>query len=339
MKKRKRSIAIFFSVWLLLGSLFGEFSGNVLTVQASENQSFDANGEEVVRIIIRDEADLNTWLWYKETDAGQRIAQTITRIEISNVTSIPDYAFADLAKLNTVVFDMLELPALGKQVFYGTNTRTVHFWVPYEKRNECYDALRETDESGVNKLGYSPFYVDDILLYTPTTASVEISLQEVGNSQQGGSLAEQGQNNIHTHTWILKEYIAATATEDAVVAPICEGCGIGGSYTKRPGSAHTRFLLDIVEQINEAEQDAEVIASTELWVSMNYLVTEALAERADVSLTINYKYKGKYYALTIPAGYDVKTLTDENGWVGFRHIDSVLPGRELTKEEWKNLKK
>ena len=110
------------------------------------------------------------------------------------------------------------------------------------------------------------------------------------------------------------------------------------SYTTLPGSAHLRFLLDAVQQITNAEQNAAVAIDTEMWVSMNHLLTDALTARKDVSLTINYKFDGKYYTLTIPAGYDGAALLDENGWAGFRYIDSVLPGRELTEEEWKNNK-
>ena len=36
-------------------------------------------------------------------------------------------------------------------------------------------------------------------------------------------------------------------------------------------------------------------------------------------------------AVTIPAGYEVTTLIDENGYCGFRHLDQIFDGNEVTR--------
>lgn len=46
--------------------------------------------------------------------------------------------------------------------------------------------------------------------------------------------------------------------------------------------------------------------------------------------TIKYRYEGKRYTVTIPAGSDVFSLIDENGYCGFRTLDSQFGGSELT---------
>lgn len=347
-KIEKKIGAIVLGVCLFWGSLFGNIPGtmwNVLEVQATESQLPNVNEESVAGedriLLIRSEADLNSWLAYKRGEAGQRIAQTITRLEISGITSIPDYAFANLGNLNTIVFRENTPPELGKEVFYGERSRTVQIWVPGEALNNYDSILGEIDNSGLHQLGHSGFYVKDIF-HDPIDGGEEILLPGVG--APGESATQPSINQIsgsyhHSHTWIQKEHISATATEDALVVPICQECGVMDSMTKRPGSAHVRFLKDTAQQIIDAEVNATIMVTSELWFSTNHLITDAMAARKDVSLTINYKYEGKYYTVTIPAGTDMAALLGENGWVGFRYVDSVFPGRELMPEEWKDLRK
>ena len=352
----KRSVVFALSVYILFGSLFGNISGtpwHVLKVQASslqsgmgdgantEIQQADASESGVVRLVIYDEDALNSWLWYKQTEAGQRIAQTITRIEISNISSIPDYAFADLLSLNTVTFTMAEPPTMGKQVFsYNEGERMVDFWVPLDAKNTYDSILGSKDESGIDQLGNTSFRVDGILHISQGEGEEILLPGGIGSvsGEQQPSENNREHNCSGTHTWAYKEYIAATTTEDAVVIPICRDCGVMGSLVKRPGSAHIKFLQDTAQQITDAKENATVTVASELWFSTNHIITDALTIRKDVSLTINYKYDGKYYTVTIPAGYNVSGLLGENGWTGFRYFDYVFQGKELTEEEWKCLK-
>ncbi len=52
-------------------------------------------------------------------------------------------------------------------------------------------------------------------------------------------------------------------------------------------------------------------------------MVEALVERPDVTLEIGFldeEYKGNRITATIPAGTDVLSLVDENGFVGFLYL-------------------
>ena len=40
---------------------------------------------------------------------------------------------------------------------------------------------------------------------------------------------------------------------------------------------------------------------------------------------------GQKYEVTIPAGSDIVSLLDENGYVGFRYLDAVFGGKEITE--------
>ena len=52
---------------------------------------------------------------------------------------------------------------------------------------------------------------------------------------------------------------------------------------------------------------------------------EAIKNRPDVAVEINYQYQGEMQVLIIPAGTDVELLMDENGFGGFRYMNEKLP--------------
>ncbi len=70
-------------------------------------------------------------------------------------------------------------------------------------------------------------------------------------------------------------------------------------------------------------QGATVKIKTSRWISFHKKVVEALVERPDVTLEIGFldeEYKGNRITATIPAGTDVLSLVDENGFVGFLYL-------------------
>lgn len=85
------------------------------------------------------------------------------------------------------------------------------------------------------------------------------------------------------------------------------------------------------EKIKRADENGVVIITTLNWMSFHKSVLKAIESRPDVSVTINYKYLGKYYTVTIPAGADASSLANEEGFCGFRYLDEVFGGKEIGK--------
>ncbi len=136
------------------------------------------------------------------------------------------------------------------------------------------------------------------------------------------------------HTYARTTIVPVGFETDEVVGEVCTKCGVvrqGVAQVVLPNSAYKYFLTDMSEQIVDAPENGEVFIETETWISFNSKVMEALAARPDVSLTVEYLYEGKYYTLTIPAGYDVMSLLDENGYAGFRWVDQFVGGHEIEK--------
>ncbi len=118
----------------------------------------------------------------------------------------------------------------------------------------------------------------------------------------------------------------ATSEKDAVQAYQCIDCGAVLEYKDVPNSAYAAFLKETEEMIQNASHQAEIIISTEQWMSFDRAVFDALKIRQDIMVKVNYRYQGEIYLLVIPAGIDVEKLIDENGFAGFRRIEEILTG-------------
>ncbi len=63
---------------------------------------------------------------------------------------------------------------------------------------------------------------------------------------------------------------------------------------------------------------------TKTWMSFNRKVIEALSKRPDLALDLSFFYKGKWYRAIIPAGYDLTSLLNEEGYCGFLYLYSLF---------------
>lgn len=122
----------------------------------------------------------------------------------------------------------------------------------------------------------------------------------------------------------------ATPDSDALGAEKCTNCGEILKYYDVPGTACASFMENTADSILHATTN-NVIVDTSLWTCLDKRITDALLERSNVSLTINYKYQGIRYTVTIPAGTNASELLDENGYCGFRYLDYLYQGTTLTE--------
>lgn len=132
---------------------------------------------------------------------------------------------------------------------------------------------------------------------------------------------------IHEHSFEYVTIQEASETQDEILMLQCS-CGATNGTITVAGSSVGLFIKDTIRRIANAPQDGTVTVSTEIWTCFNKAVMDALSERPDVTLVINYRYHHVDYSVTIPAGYEVDTLVDENGYCGFRYLDQVLGGSE-----------
>lgn len=72
------------------------------------------------------------------------------------------------------------------------------------------------------------------------------------------------------------------------------------------------------------------VVELEDFVSFNRKTFEDLAKRPDVSMTVIYKWNGVKYKVTIPAGYNVLDLLNEDGYCGCLYLNAIF-GSEVVE--------
>ncbi len=130
-------------------------------------------------------------------------------------------------------------------------------------------------------------------------------------------------HTTHEYEWrTLKE---ATEEEDGEYAYVCRTCG--DVRYRVPIGAYATFNINTQNKIRNAAKDATVEISTTRWISFHRMVMDALRERPDVTLKVNYLsdgYKGDPMTFTIPKGTDTEALPDENGYAGFKFLGGIF---------------
>ena len=87
--------------------------------------------------------------------------------------------------------------------------------------------------------------------------------------------------------------------------------------------SHTLYIVDEITQTVNRFLEPYMISS-------DFKKTmKVIASRPDMAVIINYIYKGKGYSVTIPAGYEMMSLLDENGYCGFLYLGSIFGTTEL----------
>ncbi len=139
-------------------------------------------------------------------------------------------------------------------------------------------------------------------------------------STASASDSSSSASTVCNHNFVWKPEQPATETTDAVEALVCENCGQIADYKSIENTAYAAFLSDAADEIADAKENGTVTLDTTLWLSLNRSVVDALAARPDVTLKITYTQKGERKALEIPAGSDLSSLVDENGYIGFSRL-------------------
>ena len=171
---------------------------------------------------------------------------------------------------------------------------------------------------------------DDVRTFTvtagaPGPAGGGSNSQGSSNSSQsveGNKVPEQPPCN-HTYEWkTMKE---ATAEEDGEEALVCTQCG---AVKEKLGlSAMGAFEEEGAQKILKAGPGATVNIDSTHWNTFGRTMKEAMLKRRDVTVKSSFLsegHKGIPLKVTIPAGTDIESLYDSNGYMGLCRVGSEL---------------
>lgn len=80
----------------------------------------------------------------------------------------------------------------------------------------------------------------------------------------------------------------------------------------------------VQQMIRSIAQGGNCVIKSAGLISFNRATFEALAARPDVSVDVIYKWKGIKYKTTIPAGYPVLDLLNEDGYCGCLYLNAIF---------------
>ena len=126
----------------------------------------------------------------------------------------------------------------------------------------------------------------------------------------------------HDYEWVVEN--EATQTKNALMVYKCKKCGHIQQRMTDENSAYLKYNQDAAYQIKNAKIGQSVTIKSDIWQSFHRCVFDALAKRPDVTLIVDYRFNGKSYSLTIPAGTDVSNMPDKAGFCGFRSLEAKL---------------
>ena len=86
----------------------------------------------------------------------------------------------------------------------------------------------------------------------------------------------------------------------------------------------------VQQMIRNIAQSGNCVIKSAGLISFNRATFEALAARPDVSVDVIYKWKGIKYKTTIPAGYPVLDLLNEDGYCGCLYLNAIF-GSEVAE--------
>ncbi|MBE5836990.1 MAG: hypothetical protein E7303_03515 [Butyrivibrio sp.] len=88
----------------------------------------------------------------------------------------------------------------------------------------------------------------------------------------------------------------------------------------------------VSDTVKSAPADGNVVIETNTISCLDNNMVQAFAQRPDVAISIVFKNKeGQKLKVTIPAGYPVTTLLDENGYCGYMHLVDIFGATVLSE--------
>ncbi len=135
-------------------------------------------------------------------------------------------------------------------------------------------------------------------------------------------------NPIATGAIVVANTTSAADTSSAIAA-------ISGTKPARTVSYNianvtpAQYKASVIENVAAAPASGAFNIETDRVSCFDRTMIEAIAARPDIDVNVVFTYGGKKLKVTIPAGYNVRSLLDEGGYCGFLRLMALLGATEL----------
>lgn len=148
------------------------------------------------------------------------------------------------------------------------------------------------------------------------------SSSEVTGASEEVSTSEEAPIEVHEHSYSWVTVQEASTEQDGVEEYRC-GCGaVAGRNVIPASSVVVNGLSDVIK--NAPQNGVLQFDSGRMYTLSDYMIKK-LSERSDVTTIITFKYEGKDYKMTIPAGVDYSALfADEAYFYGYFYFAEAV---------------
>lgn len=91
----------------------------------------------------------------------------------------------------------------------------------------------------------------------------------------------------------------------------------------------TQYQAAVIQNVAQAPANGAFNIETDRVSFLDTKMIEAIAARPDIDVNVVFTYNGRRIKVTIPAGFNVRTLLDSNGYCGFLRLLSILGGTDI----------
>lgn len=194
---------------------------------------------------------------------------------------------------------MVEFPCIGK----------IQIIITVEERR---------NESKENASLRSPCSFSRIFVSGGVTGVGQV-LAKSGSTVSGNSVSEEEKERYRKEAERIREEELQKQREEEALAK-----------QKEAEQLTTDFEAQITKAITQANNDGTAVAviKTDYFTCFTQKMWDMIAAHPEVSYEVHYKYQGKHYVFTIPAGTDISGFENSNGYYGFRFCSSIFGGYE-----------
>ena len=249
----------------------------------------------------------------KVTNAINYIIRHDDNVTVTANTKTIDAQDYFVAKINQAFEVAADVPA-GYMLSGGDNVKVT------DKGNGIYELILTGLGGGIN--------VRAIL--RPVAKAEEVSYEvEVKEVQQPEPQAQQIAAPTSAKTLAAVTNLVSEADTQAFIAKVSgdkPAQTVAFEVNKIPV---TQYKEAVIQNITSAPAGGALNLVTDQPSLMDRAMAEAIMARGDIDVNLVFGYGGKTFKVVIPAGYDVSSLLDANGFVGFLRILAILGGEIL----------
>lgn len=161
--------------------------------------------------------------------------------------------------------------------------------------------------------------------------SAPVAARPVSQEQQTGSESGNQPREEEEGTFIFATFTITDSNLPEVLGASRDGGELDSAVTpvqvikvKAGALTAKQYKNAFIESVKNAPKNAIVRLETSAPSCIDKMMMEALAQRPDVTLQVVFPLEGELREVTVPAGYDVMSLIDENGYCGFLYLNAVF---------------